>query len=114
MLRVIKNGLLVKEMVDQAIDKCSEVFNLRDSIEDARTQAEQASSDVQKRSHAQGGTFQFVRCNFYCINRYTGLHNLRRYFDLIIFQWYLSSTRPDVVRDMETLETFVKNHPGKY
>ncbi|KLO17434.1 hypothetical protein SCHPADRAFT_900700 [Schizopora paradoxa] len=94
LLRVIKNGLLVKETVDQAIDKCSEVFNMRDSIEDARAQAEQASSDVQKRVHAQ-----------------RGLHNLRRYFDLIIFQWYLSSVRPDVARDMVTLETFVKNHP---
>ena len=56
LLRVIKNGLWVKDTVDQAIDQCSDVFNLRDSIEEARMSAEQATSDVIKRSEAQRGT----------------------------------------------------------
>ncbi|KAH8117959.1 inositol hexakisphosphate-domain-containing protein [Phellopilus nigrolimitatus] len=94
LLRVIRNGLWVKDAVDAAIDQCSEVFNLRDSIEDARIDAEQASNEQQKKAHAQ-----------------RGLHNLRRYFELIIFQWYLSSIQPDTVRSVESFESFVKTHP---
>ena len=41
-----------------------------------------------------------------------GLQNLRRYFELIIFQWYLQSTEPDTIRSVESIETFVQNRPG--
>lgn len=41
----------------------------------------------------------------------TGLQNLRRYFDLVIFQAYLQSTVPDTIRSVETFESYVKNHP---
>ncbi|KAI5118140.1 hypothetical protein M0805_001739 [Coniferiporia weirii] len=94
LLRVIRNGLWVKDAVDAAVDQCSEVFNLRDSIEEARISAEQAGSNQQRKIHAQ-----------------RGLHNLRRYFALIIFQWYLSTIQPDTVRSVESFESFVKNHP---
>lgn len=43
-----------------------------------------------------------------------GLHNLRRYFELIIFQSYLQSIQPDTMRSFETIETFVKDRPGQY
>ncbi len=86
---------MVKLAVDDAIDQCAEVFNLRDSIEEARSQAEQATDEQQRRQHA-----------------HRGLNNLRRYFELIIFQAYLQSTEPDTIETHESFESFVKNRPG--
>ncbi|THH28320.1 hypothetical protein EUX98_g5857 [Antrodiella citrinella] len=94
LLRVIRKGPTVKRAVDDAIDLCAEVFNLRDSIEEARSQADQASDERIKKQFAQ-----------------KGLHNLRRYFELIIFQAYLQSIEPDTMRSFETIETFVKSRP---
>src|SRR6266404_7055437 len=59
MLRVIRKGPIVKAAVDDAIDQCSEVFNLRDSIEEARIRAEQATDEREKRSFAQKGMIYF-------------------------------------------------------
>ncbi|KAF8896122.1 inositol hexakisphosphate-domain-containing protein [Infundibulicybe gibba] len=94
LLRVVRKGPAVKSTVDDAIDQCSAVYNLRDSIEEARARAEQATDERQKRAYAQ-----------------KGLQNLRRYFELIVFQAYLQSTEPDTRRSFETVETFVKNRP---
>lgn len=55
LLRVIRKGPAVKTAVDDAIDQCAEVFNLRDSIEEARIRAEQVSDEREKRSFAQRG-----------------------------------------------------------
>ncbi|KAF8577784.1 hypothetical protein K439DRAFT_1417887 [Ramaria rubella] len=93
-LRVVRHGLEVKAAVDRAIDQCARFFNLRDSIEDAALRAEEATDEQQSRRHIE-----------------RGVHNLRRYFKLVIFQAYLDATPPDTVRDMETFETFVKNRP---
>ena len=43
-----------------------------------------------------------------------GLQNLRRYFELIVFQSYLQSIEPDTIQSFENenVETFVKNRPG--
>ncbi|KAJ7285370.1 inositol hexakisphosphate-domain-containing protein, partial [Mycena rebaudengoi] len=82
LLRVIRRGLTVKGAADI-------VYNLRDAIEEARTRADQATDDKEKRKHAQ-----------------KGLQNLRRYFSLIVFQAYLHSTEPDTKRSFETLEMF--------
>lgn len=43
-----------------------------------------------------------------------GLQNLRRYFELIVFQSYLQSIEPDTIQSLEdeNVETFVKNRPG--
>jgi hypothetical protein len=54
-LRVVRKGPAVKEAVDEAIDQCSDVFNLRDSIEEARALAEQAGDEPQKRAQANKG-----------------------------------------------------------
>ena len=96
LLRVIRKGPMVKQAVDDAIDQCAEVMNLRDSIEEARSRAEQAPDERQRRLHA-----------------HRGLQNLRRYFELIIFQWYLTSVRPETLKEAETFEMFVEKHPGK-
>jgi len=45
----------VKEVVDDAIDKCGELFNLRDSIESFRIAAEEANDERQKKINAQKG-----------------------------------------------------------
>lgn len=43
--------------MDDAIDQCAEVLNLRDSIEEARIRAEQVTDEREKRSLAQRGLF---------------------------------------------------------
>jgi len=55
LLRVIRKGPAVKSAVDDAIDQCSAVYNLRDSIEEARLRAEQATDEKQKRLHTSKG-----------------------------------------------------------
>jgi hypothetical protein len=47
----------VKNAVDEAVDKCGLVFNLRDSIEEARTGAEQATDQQSRRVFIQKGEF---------------------------------------------------------
>ncbi|KAH9945040.1 inositol hexakisphosphate-domain-containing protein [Epithele typhae] len=94
LLRVIRKGPMVKQAVDDAIDQCAEVLNLRDAIEEARTRAEQEADERQRRLYS-----------------HRGLQNLRRYFELIIFQAYLQSTEPDTMQTHESFESFVKNRP---
>ncbi|KAK0205042.1 inositol hexakisphosphate-domain-containing protein [Desarmillaria ectypa] len=94
LLRVFRKGLDVKNIVDDAIDQCDVFYTLRDSIEENRIRAEQATDEKQKKLHTQ-----------------KALHNLRRYFDLIVFQAYLQSTEPDTMDNFESVETFVKNRP---
>ena len=84
----------MKEAVDDAIDQCGEVFNLRDSIETFRTAAEEATDPRQKEIYLR-----------------RGLQNLRRYFELIIFQAYLQATPPDTLRTVETFESYVEKRP---
>ncbi|TFY82418.1 hypothetical protein EWM64_g1600 [Hericium alpestre] len=93
-LRVIRKGPTVKNVVDEAIDMSGEVFNLRDSIEEARTKAEQASDERTKRSYIQ-----------------RGLQYLRRYLQLIVFQAYLQSTEPDTMKTFPSFESFVEKMP---
>ncbi|PPQ64143.1 hypothetical protein CVT24_008773 [Panaeolus cyanescens] len=98
LLRVIRKGPAVKSAVDDAIDQCSAVYNLRDAIEDSRARAEEATDEKQKKIHTS-----------------KGLQNLRRYFELIVFQSYLQSVEPDTMRSLENenVETFVKDRPGE-
>jgi hypothetical protein len=46
----------VKNAVDEAIDRCAIVFNLRDSIEEERIKAEQATEEKQQRIHTSKGS----------------------------------------------------------
>ncbi|CAK9780633.1 hypothetical protein CC85DRAFT_329266 [Cutaneotrichosporon oleaginosum] len=92
-LRVVRNGLEVKRIVDDAIDRTSATFNLRDAIEDCRNQAEEAKAP-EDRTRA--------------IER--GMHCLLRYFHLIVFQAYLDDTDRDD-ENKYTFESFVKHRP---
>ncbi|KAF8657553.1 hypothetical protein AX16_002190 [Volvariella volvacea WC 439] len=94
LLRVIRKGPAVKTTVDDAIDQCSTVFNLRDSIEESRIKAEQSRDERQRRNHTT-----------------KGLQNLRRYFELIVFQSYLQSIEPDTMQSFPSIESFVKDRP---
>jgi hypothetical protein len=112
-LRVVRKGPAVKTAVDDAIDQCSEVFNLRDSIEESRMLVEQATDERQKKIQATKGWCHGVcRLNHHNYSYESGLQNLRRYFELIVFQSYLQSMEPDVMGTFEPFETFVKNRPG--
>jgi hypothetical protein len=77
---------------------------------------EQATDEKQKRIHAQKGVFLITPPDLcYLENEiYVGLQNLRRYFELMVFQSYLQSTKPDTMSSFESIETFVKNRPGSY
>jgi hypothetical protein len=55
-LRVVRKGPAIKNEVDDAIDLCAEVFNLRDSIEESRVRCEQATDEKQKKALAAKGT----------------------------------------------------------
>ncbi|KAF9243458.1 inositol hexakisphosphate-domain-containing protein [Melanogaster broomeanus] len=93
-LRIVRRGSVAKNAVDEAIDRCAIVFNLRDSIEEERLRADQANDEKQKRIHAS-----------------KGLQNLRRYFELIVFQAYLQSTEADTIKSFESFEKFIENRP---
>lgn len=94
LLRIVRKGPAVKNTVDEVIDRCAIVMNLRDSIEDERILAEKATDEKQKRIHTS-----------------KGMHNLRRYFELILFQAYLRSTEPDTMQSFETFKSFIENRP---
>ena len=115
LLRVIRKGSAVKAAVDDAIDQCAEVFNLRDSIEEARIRAEQVTDERQKRSFAQKGLLGPYSQTGFSLIASEGLQNLRRYFELIVFQAYLQSTEPDTLQtyQYQTFEAFVKSLPGR-
>lgn len=85
----------VKQAVDDVIEQCSQTFDLHKAIENAKIAADEAV-DARQRKKESG----------------KGLHHLRQYFELIIFQAYLSVTEPDTWRDLETFEHFVKTRPG--
>lgn len=94
LLRIVRKGPAVKTAVDEAIDRCAVVFNLRDQIDVERLRAENTTDEKQKRVHAT-----------------KGLNNLRRYFELIAFQAYLQSTKPDTIKTVETFEQFIESQP---
>ncbi|KAF9787481.1 inositol hexakisphosphate-domain-containing protein [Thelephora terrestris] len=93
-LRVVRKGPAIKQEVDDAIDLCAEAVNLRDAIEESRAQCEQATDERQKKIFAT-----------------KALQNLRRYFELIVFQAYLRSIEPDTMQTYESFESFVKKRP---
>ncbi len=103
--------------MDDAIDQCSAVYNLRDSIDVLRVRSEEATEEAQKKVYAQKGvvSIMFLPPAEHKAHPFsTGLQNLRRYFELIVFQAYLQSTIPDTMQSFERIETFVKNRPGVF
>lgn len=94
LLRVIPRGLEVKKMVDECIDQCATVTNLREAIEEARLAAEDTEDEALRKKRIQ-----------------SAIHNLRRYFLLIVFQSYLSQTRPDLLEASPSFRSFVTRQP---
>ncbi len=100
LIRVLPRGLEVKRRVDDAIDRCSQVINVRDAIDEARQAAEDAEDPAQRAAKID-----------------SGIQNLRRYFQLLVFEAYLHSTRPSIpisptfaewVESQPVLETLTK------
>ncbi|KAJ1604262.1 hypothetical protein NDA14_007583 [Ustilago hordei] len=94
LLRVIPKGLEVKKMVDDCIDQCATVTNLREAIEEARLAAEDTEDEALRKKRIQ-----------------SAIHNLRRYFLLIVFQSYLTQTRPDLLEAAPSFRSFVTRQP---
>lgn len=112
LLRVIRKGPAVKQAVDDAIDQCSQVLNLRESIEACRVQAEDAADENQKRAHITRGAIDISVFESLKLMLTTGIRLLKRYFSLIVFQAYLQSTEPDTIGTTQTFEDWVLNRPG--
>ena len=99
LLRVIRNGLESKRIVDDVIDSCSftvgsQTINLRDMIEQSRLSAETALDETQKMKMIKRGLLQ-----------------LKRYFMLILFQTYLDQTLPASGDRMESFSNWYLKHP---
>ncbi|OZJ03826.1 hypothetical protein BZG36_03823 [Bifiguratus adelaidae] len=94
LLRVIRDGLECKRIVDQVVDSCAAYLNLRDCIEDFRNQAESADSEEQRTN---------------AIRR--GVSALKRYAMLICFQGYLEQADPDDLKHLQSFERWYEQHP---
>ncbi|WFD29764.1 hypothetical protein MSPP1_000776 [Malassezia sp. CBS 17886] len=92
LLRVIPHGQEVKRVVDDVVDECSMITNIRGAIEDARAAALDTDGDVREQHIC------------------SGVQSLRRYFHLILFQAYLRSARPDDIMS-HSFEKFVRGQP---
>lgn len=92
LLRVIPHGQEVKRVVDDAIDRCGRIVNIRTAIEEARSSAADTEGDRQQQYIVQGA------------------QSLRRYFHLLVFQAFLQSMRPDNIL-AHTFEQFVRRQP---
>eukprot|EP00835_Amoeboradix_gromovi_P005034 NODE_437_length_8620_cov_0.295857.p1 type:complete len:1033 gc:universal NODE_437_length_8620_cov_0.295857:8421-5323(-) len=77
LLRVIRNGLELKRIVDSTIDSVGQLLNIRQSIDKYRIEAESTNNDE-------------LRLDY--INK--GILNLQRYFILIVFSAYLDQNQP--------------------
>ncbi|KAI9486886.1 MAG: inositol hexakisphosphate-domain-containing protein [Benjaminiella poitrasii] len=93
LLRVIKNGLEIKHVVDDVVDTCGAFLNLREMIESEHIKAENESDESKKKVHIK-----------------RGIAALHRYFVLICFEAYLESTSPESVTDTETFESWLNRH----
>jgi hypothetical protein len=58
LLRVVRKGPAIKSTVDDAIDQCSAVYNLRDSIDILRVKSEEATDEGQRKLYAQKGAIR--------------------------------------------------------
>ncbi|KAI9267887.1 inositol hexakisphosphate-domain-containing protein [Phascolomyces articulosus] len=94
LLRVIKNGIENKNIVDDAIDICGDPTNLRTVIEQTHIAMDNAEDETQRRKILKRGIVW-----------------LERYFFLICFQAYLDDTRPSIVDETESFEAWMKRHP---
>ncbi|SGZ32317.1 BQ5605_C040g11854 [Microbotryum silenes-dioicae] len=99
LLRTIRSGQEIKAAVDEAIAACRETYDLLDSIEDARQQAEDAKDQPELRN-------KFVA---------KGLQSLRSYYFLIIFSSFLSECKAETWNELcssaNSYEAWVQERP---
>lgn len=93
LLRVVPYGQETKRIVDNAIDSCGYMINIRDDIEESRCKAIETSDEAKKQ--------QYIA---------RGVQSLRRYFQILTFQAYLNSVRPDTIMS-HTYEHFIRKQP---
>ena len=89
---------ILKSPSDSAIQQCGDIFNLLESIEDARQESEEASSNDVKQAKIRRGT-----------------DDLRRYFVLVLFAAWLNESSGEslqALRDEQSFERYVKERPG--
>ena len=100
------------QVVDEAIDASAAQFNLRDTIQDFQSQAEEAKNQAKKTECIEKGqsavSMAYIREKADSI----GIYHLRRYFHLLIFQAYLNDRDPEE-ESPYSFESFVKHRPGK-
>ncbi|OAV90528.1 hypothetical protein PTTG_02608 [Puccinia triticina 1-1 BBBD Race 1] len=90
LIRVMRNGRGIKTAVDAAIEKCSAVYDLIESIEVCRLDAEKCGDDSAAKEKKTK----------------KGLSNLRRYAFLLIFACYLNETKADTWRELQNNKSF--------
>ncbi|SCV73360.1 BQ2448_7286 [Microbotryum intermedium] len=99
LLRTIRSGQEVKAAVDEAIDACRETYDLLDSIEEARQQAEDAKDHTELRSKLIA----------------KGLQSLRSYYFLIIFSAFLNECKAETWNELRSsansYESWVRERP---
>lgn len=93
LLRVIRNAIDCKNIVDEAVDAC-DGFNMRDNINDIYVQF-LSENDKEKKS----------------VLERRGIIALTRYFTLIMFQSYLDQNPPGVSRELVAFGTWSNMHP---
>lgn len=95
LLRVVRNGIECKNIVDQVIDKCGKFINIREVIEECRQQSETEADPVMK-----------------AMFREKGLLALERYFSVILFQNYLDQNPPGVTfNQLTSFKEWLSRHP---
>lgn len=79
--------------MDEAIDCTAAHFNLRDTIEDFRSKAEEAQDSATKNNYIE-----------------KGIYHLRRYYHLLLFQAYLDDRSLDD-EEPYSFESFIRHRP---
>ncbi|KAJ8323879.1 hypothetical protein O5D80_007110 [Batrachochytrium dendrobatidis] len=94
LLRVIRNGVECKRIVDDTIDNCAQYVNLREIIEISRQAVESETDQVEK-----------------AVVLTRAILHLKRYFMLILFQSYLQNNEPGVESMLVTFQEWLQKHP---
>jgi hypoxanthine phosphoribosyltransferase len=94
LLRVIRNGIECKRVVDQIIDAAATLVNIRDTIEESRHYSETEPDPLQKDHY-----------------RKKGIVALDRYFTLILFQSYLDQNPPGLESELISFKSWISQHP---
>ena len=94
LLRVIRNGVECKSIVDEAIDACDNTQNLRENIQDLYQQYMSATNlEIKNKTEARGFTA------------------LSKYYMLILFQSYLDQNPPGMSNELMSFKLWLSMHP---